>query len=362
MCSILALYAGNASTAKKPKPQFDVELYNQIMSQQVESSDDIIAEYELQQLDWLPIVPPGPEGYLKQETGLYVFDPSKFSAEFIKGLVPDDSTGITTYPVWVFEDIETRNRVVVNANGDIILSVPPPADYTSDWFILDMYPNLHDGSFPPEMIEFTEATFDPSRIIAGFKLITKEEVIKYVWQQSVSSQNALAAAAGKPGGGIGPMMMYTGAPVSHLTFTCIEKITNSVRVTVAYPASYTNKLEIFTCSDLVPGWFYSAGTTNINPSTNWVEWTDTAGGATNFSPRFYACGNGDLDTDNDGLKDAQEKYVWHTSATTNDTDNDGITDYQEVIVLHTDPNNNDTNKPIVTITYPTNNFSWEWMP
>ena len=172
MCLILALYAGTANTAKKPKPQFDVELYNQIMSQTVESSDDIVAEYELQQLDWLPIVPPGPEGYLKQEAGMYVFDPSKFSAEFIKGLVPDASLGVTTYPLSVIEDVETRNRVIVNANGDIILSVPPPADYTSDWFILEMYPNLHNGSLPPEMIEFTEATFDPSRIISDFKLIT----------------------------------------------------------------------------------------------------------------------------------------------------------------------------------------------
>jgi hypothetical protein len=361
MCLILALYAGTANTAKKPKPQFDVELYNQIMSQTVESSDDIVAEYELQQLDWLPIVPPGPEGYLKQEAGMYVFDPSKFSAEFIKGLVPDASLGVTTYPLSVFEDVETRNRVIVNANGDIILSVPPPADYTSDWFILEMYPNLHNGSLPPEMIEFTEATFDPSRIISDFKLITKDEVVKYVWQQSVSSQNAVAASSGKPGGGIGPMMRYDGPPVSHLQFTCIEKTNNAVTVTLAYPASYTNKIEIFTCSDLVAGWFVSAGTTNINPATNWVEWTDTAGGWTNVSPRFYAAGNGDLDTDHDGLKDAQEKYVYHTSATTNDTDGDGIHDDVEV-ANRTDPNNPDTTKPVVTITYPTNNFSWEWLP
>jgi hypothetical protein len=361
LSSVSALYAGSVDTAKA-QPQFDLGLYNRLMSQRVDCIDDIVAEYENQQREWLPIVPPGPDGYLKQEAGMYVFNPSGFSPDFIKALVPDTSQGGITYLVWVFEDLETRNRVIVNASGDITASIPPPADYSPNWLVKEMYPDLYNGTVSHDMMALTEAIYDPARIISGFRLITKEELIKNVWEQSLSSQNALAAAAVRPDGGIGPMMAYTGAPVSHLQFTAIERTNNAVTVTIAYPASYTNRLEIFTCSDLVPGWFYSAGTTNINPSTNWVEWTDANGGWTNFSPRFYACGNADIDSDSDGLKDAQEKYVYHTSRTNSDTDGDGLSDYQEVITLHTDPNNPDTNKPIIFITFPTNNFSWEWLP
>jgi hypothetical protein len=62
------------------------------------------------------------------------------------------------------------------------------------------------------------------------------------------------------------------------------------------------------------------------------------------------------------LKDAQEKFMYHSSATNNDTDGDSLSDSNEVINLNTDPCNPDTNKPAVWVTYPTNNFNWVWMP
>jgi hypothetical protein len=359
MSSILALYAGNADTGKS-QSKFDNELYNSLMSQRLESLDDLIVEYEYQQLDFMPVLPPGPDGTLQQETGVYAFDPAGFPVNFAKGLVPDYSLDVASFPVWIYQEPETLNRIVINSKGTELASLPPPADYVSDWFLLEAYPLLDSGKYSPETVALTKATFDPSRLIVGLRLIAKKDVAAYV---SVLSQKADSSlTTGRGGGGIGPMMMYTGAPVSHVQFTAIERLTNSIRVTLAYPATYTNRLEIFTCSDLVPSWYACGGTTNINPGTNWVEWTDTSGTWTNFSPRFYAAGNADLDTDGDTLTDAREFYMYHTSATTNDSDNDGLSDYQELMVLNTDPNNNDTNKPVVTITYPTNNFSWEWLP
>jgi hypothetical protein len=48
------------------------------------------------------------------------------------------------------------------------------------------------------------------------------------------------------------------------------------------------------------------------------------------------------DTDGDGLTDGEEVHTYHTSPLRADTDNDGLTDREEVITWHTDPLNPDT--------------------
>ena len=98
----------------------------------------------------------------------------------------------------------------------------------------------------------------------------------------------------------------------------------------------------------------------MSSSTNWIEWLDTE--ATNIPIRFYCAGNADLDSDGDGLKDAQEKYMYHSSPTNWDTDGDGLSDSNEVMTLNTDPCNPATNKPVAMITFPANNYNWIWMP
>ena len=366
LSSLSVLYAANPGSSNS-QAQFDNELYNDLMSQRLESVGDMIDEFEYQQFEFTPVLPPGPEGALQQESGVYAFDPAGFPAEFTQGLLADNSLGVTNYQVWIQEDPETWNRVIINSKGDKLASIPPPADYVSNWFLLEMYPLLYSGKYSPDTIALTEATYDPARLVVGLRLIAKQDIEKYVWfvsmqEAACSPGGGLAAMAGKVAGGIRPMMMYTGAPVGHVQFTAIERISNSIRVTLAYPAGYTNRLDIFTCNDLIPSWYACAGTTNINPATNWIEWTDTAGAWTNFSSRFYAAGNADLDSDTDGLTDAREFYMYHTCPTNPDSDGDGLSDYQEVMVLHTDPNNPDTNAPLVTITYPTNNFIWVWLP
>ncbi len=48
------------------------------------------------------------------------------------------------------------------------------------------------------------------------------------------------------------------------------------------------------------------------------------------------------DTDGDGLKDGEEVHTYHTDPLNPDTDGDGLNDGQEVKVYHTDPKNPDT--------------------
>lgn len=52
--------------------------------------------------------------------------------------------------------------------------------------------------------------------------------------------------------------------------------------------------------------------------------------------------NAILDTDGDGLTDADEINIYHTNSNKVDTDDDGLNDREEVKIYKTDPNNPDT--------------------
>ena len=63
---------------KQVAKQFDHELYDELMSLRFTSLDDLIAEYEYQQLEFAAVLPPGPDGYLQQQTGVYAFERAGF--------------------------------------------------------------------------------------------------------------------------------------------------------------------------------------------------------------------------------------------------------------------------------------------
>ena len=49
-----------------------------------------------------------------------------------------------------------------------------------------------------------------------------------------------------------------------------------------------------------------------------------------------------IDTDNDGLSDYDELYVYNTDPYNPDTDGDGLSDYEEIMIFGADPLNPDT--------------------
>lgn len=109
------------------------------MSAQVAGLDDIIADFELRQFEYLFIAPPGEAPWV-QGGGILPFDPEDFPKDFVAGLVPETRNGITNYTVYVFEDPETHERVFANANQTEIAAVDPPEDYDPNWFVDYRYP------------------------------------------------------------------------------------------------------------------------------------------------------------------------------------------------------------------------------
>ena len=317
----------------------------------VSGVDALAALFKSQQALYLRISPPAPDFVLRQPCGTIPFDPNGFPDDFLNGLVAETNKGCLVYTVVIAEDPTTRETVFANIKGNEIHAVPAVAGYDPWWLLDTLYPDLGTGPYNSAQVTILKKCYDPAHVQITVTLLPVVSIPAY----AVAMANESATASPDFGGV--PLMQPSGQ-VSNLQFTAIAYTNGGMLLTLSYPAGFTNRVDIFTCTNLVSFWWNLAVTTHVNTSTNDIQWLDT-------SPpglRFYAAGNADVDADHDNLPDDREKFMYHTSATTNDTDHDGLTDSNEVFNLHTDPNNSDTNPPTVWIVFPSNNYAKVWLP
>ncbi len=104
-----------------------------------------------------------------------------------------------------------------------------------------------------------------------------------------------------------------------------EAASNGLNVVIHTPDEFTNRVEIFACSDLISGdWRVAAENLRLvggNPARWYTEVDDTG---------FFMAENMDIDSDGDGLSDAREKYVHKTDPLVSDSDRDRMPDRWEV--------------------------------
>lgn len=358
----LLLLAADSKFEEKSETTLLAEYY---LSATVHDLSELTLTFDEQQADWLPIVPPSSDFVLRQDSDFIVFDPKGFPESFTQRLVPEPFDTGWIYPVLVMEDSVTRDRLFFNSNHELIARVPAPFDYNPWWLLEERYPDINNGTYTYDRFMSLRILHDPARIVLRFPLIERNTLLKYVAKRSFEKTDKTKEKSV-------PIVMkaYEGPPLTNIQFTCTEVVSNGIRLTIAYPwngatwpaNSFTNRIEIFHSTNLLGFWWTTGGVVNVSSTTNWIEWTDTTTGESNATVRFYAAGNGDLDSDSDLLTDAQEKFMYHSSPTNSDTDGDSISDYTEVISLNTDPCNSDTNKPVAAIIAPTNGMNWVWMP
>ncbi len=120
-----------------------------------------------------------------------------------------------------------------------------------------------------------------------------------------------------------------------------ESASNGLNVVVSAPGGFTNRVEIYTCSNLVSAnWRLAAE--NLRPSdgtpVKWHTEVDDVG--------FFVAGNMDVDSDGDGMPDAREKYIHKTDPQMWDSDSDGVSDGEEM-ERGTDPNEKQSRNAVV---------------
>ncbi|MEI6788470.1 MAG: hypothetical protein WCL49_08330 [bacterium] len=320
---------------------------------------DLAGMYRQEQIRWLIFAPPSSDFVLRLDFEIMVFAPKTFPEDFNKNLIGEMKYGCPVYTLSIAEDPVTHETVFSNADGGEIARLKPEEGYNPFWLLDSKYPDLYSGLYGSDRIKELEGEFDPSRIQITVTLLPIDYLDKYALaaaEEKVKQASFEKSAKINP-----PMRMYQSSGMTNLEIVGSAVATNGMKLTLAYPDGFTNRVDIFTSPDLIGNWWdLVVNATNVNTSTNFINWVD----ANAFSQRlkFYNAENADLDSDGDGLSDAREKFMYHTSATNSDSDVDGLSDSNEVFVAHTDPNNSKTNTPIVWISYPIDESRKVWLP
>lgn len=132
-----------------------------------------------------------------------------------------------------------------------------------------------------------------------------------------------------------------GGRFANIKLLPLEITPSGIKVTTGYPDGFTNRLDVFSSTDLLnkTGWVVET-TLDVSPATNILEWIDAD--ALSSQRKFYRIYIADMDQDLDGLSDGREILSYGTDSGSWDSDGDNLGDGAEVFRYDTDPNNQDT--------------------
>lgn len=316
---ILIICAGIlASAAGKPIKE----------SSTISSIYDLEALFVDQQNALLPISPPSEEIYLHLHKQVLPVDWKKFPKEFVEQTYGEmDENGYPIFFVTIYEDPTTRETVFLNSYGFEIYRLEAELGYDPYAWQKKRF-NVYDIS---ELSEWTSWIFDPAHIAVDFALIPENLYSDYeATQEEIAEQLLLQKTASVESASL----MMSLPPVITSIQLAIERTANgTIEVEIGWPTGFTDRLEIYTATDLVMGdWQLALTNINTDNSSSFV-WEDAN---TNLKQRLYAAGNMDIDSDGDGIPDAREIFIYKTDPALADTDGDGVNDGNEV-ANNTDP-------------------------
>jgi len=161
-----------------------------IVDRAVASPIDLMARYEEDRERWMATLPPDPDIRHPHVGGTLAIRIAVFPAEVIEGLIGVVKGGVARYPIRVFEDRQTRERVIENAAGEAIARLPAPPGYDPG-----LYAKSHFAEAMARDRRVAErllAIYDPARIVMEYELIAEEDLA--AWAEAEAAERERLAA------------------------------------------------------------------------------------------------------------------------------------------------------------------------
>lgn len=322
---------------------FDQDLYHNYQTHAWTNLDDLVRDYEANLAFWMPIAPPGTNFSEWIQSGtrpLVLVATNQLPRDFLDNLTTWRNDGVTVHPIFVIEDPATRNRIVYNAGGQAIASLPPPAGYDALRYFRRLYPDFDQWGWSSAELAESAAPYDSARLTVRYDLILDDDLVTMLLRRAVVNAAAQQAAATNLvatrnvlGGHMSMNSMQYTPALSNIVIGAVTYDTNGITLEIGFPADMAGGIDVFSCTNLdafqATTWRWAA--TNLSTSGGSpLQWTDATASNTNGLSWFYAVGDSGLDSDGDGLSDAQEMYLHHTDPHNADSDGDGLPDGWEI--------------------------------
>lgn len=312
VCVLAVIAADVKQTDRLP---IDREVYKEFMSTEVVDIYGLEQFFVDQQDVYLPIIPPDPDFILHQSASPYVlpFKWENFPAEFSGNLVVSYVNSAPVYEVTILEDFNTRETVFLNAKGEKLFSLPPLPSYDPFSYLRTIFASLYDGRYNADQISYWQRFYDPARIQIKVKLLPTEYVEPYLYVSALIENTAQRNLLSRKGRIV---KLRSPEAETNIVFESVSRTNGGIRMAIGYPNTFTNRLDVFTCNDLLQYVWTFAKKELSTSGTNEIAWVDTNYWIASGPPiRLYAAGNADKDTDGDGYSDAREIMVYKTDFT-----------------------------------------------
>ena len=310
-CSILADFlllsltaqgdkSRTAHTAERDKDSFDAELYESISARLVADETDLIEAMFLDYLVAYPLIPPVADFSLTFDMGTIPFNAGTFpTARLLTELTPEvDAKRLTTYHAILWLDPLTWEIVVLDrATLREAARFQPPFGFHPADLIAEAW---GERVFTDAAIDWVLAAYSPSRYRMSYRLVDERDLVGLVWSLSTTETEPSFA----------PLRRQIAA--TDFGFTGMTRLTGALQLTVRPPENWPGgDIDIFSIADLMSPWWSLATTTNVSTGTTSFAWIDTTVSGVEHL-RFYRAGDGETDSDNDGVTDARELLLYTT--------------------------------------------------
>jgi len=278
-----------------------------------------------------PLVPPSVSysdvyDSIKNDKWSFLTEPKNWQFKFTGGTyyVAEDSKFLKLKEplhVLIYEDIQ-RGEIVILTSGDGEKFKGEALFDAPELFKLDGSASSLTSE-EERLYIFDELA--PRRII--WQIMLKPEAD--AWSDLISKARSApaptvsVAEVGDLGSG-GMMAMMGGPPPEHTNSLWMG--ISGTNLTVYVPENFTNRVELYSTTDLVSNIWTVAVQGLLPVNTNPAIWVSSLSGPKNY----IRAGNMDVDTDGDSLPDARESIVHKTDPNDADTDGDQMPDGWEV--------------------------------